>query len=165
MFKLDVTFDIVEKLIKISEDIIIVIGKPKNRFFNEYIKHYDNDFYEPLSSRTNLDAFSEKISSLSTTFVILYKNEIAGLIASYFYDKELNNGFITLVHVKSEYRGLGLSYHLVKTVQSYTKENGFNQVNLVVYKDNISAYKLYTRCGFLVTSENNGRCNMCWTNK
>ena len=162
MFCANDIFSSVEERVTISNDIVIFIGKINKIFFKDYIEKYDSDFYESLSSRVDLEAYSEKISNLSTTFVIVYKNHIAGLIASYFYDKASLNGFITLVHIKSEYRGLKLSSHLVKTIQHYTKKIKFNTLSLVVYKNNISAYILYSKCGFNVINEEAGKCTMNW---
>lgn len=162
MYSLNNIFSSVEKHITISDDVLIFIGKIDRLFFKNYIEKYDDDFYEPLSSRIDFESYSEKISNLSTTFVIVYKNNIAGLIASYFYDRASLNGFITLVHIKSEYRGLKLSSYLVKTIQLYSQNINFNSLSLVVYKDNTSAYNLYTRSGFDIIKEDKGRCTMIW---
>lgn len=139
----------------------IVAGHPQKEFIKEYILQYDNDFYEPLSARVGMDAFSQKLSDMSSTFII-YKNEaVAGLICSYFYEPASKVGFITLVHTKHEYRGQHLSLHLLNAVKEYARKNGFERITLFVSKQQTSAFQLYSRHGFnVLTEEENGRCKM-----
>lgn len=139
----------------------IVVGHPQNKFIKEYILQYDNDFFEPLSSRIDMNGFSQKLSDLSLTFIIYKDAAVAGLICSYFYDPANKVGFITLVHTKHEYRGQHLSLHLLNTVKEYARRNGFERIALFVSKQQKSAFQLYSRHGFIVLSEDkSGRCKM-----
>ena len=139
----------------------IVAGHPQKEFIKDYILQYDNDFYEPLSARVDMDAFSQKLSDLSTTFVIYKNASVAGLICSYFYDPASKAGFITLVHTKHEYRGQHLSLYLLNAVKEYARKHGFERITLFVSKQQTSAFQLYSRHGFNVLSEEeNGRCKM-----
>lgn len=139
----------------------VVAGHPQKAFIKEYILQYDNDFYEPLSTRVEMEAFSQKLSDLSITFVIYKDVEVAGLICSYFYDPASKAGFITLVHTKHEYRGQHLSLYLLNAVKDYALKNGFERITLFVSKQQTSAFQLYSRHGFNVLSEEkNGRCKM-----
>ena len=153
-------FDVIEKTIVINEEITIYVGKINKDFFKQYILQYDNDFYEPLSKRVDMDTFSDKINKQSTTFVLVYKEVVAGLIASYFYDLLSQRGFITLVHTIREFRGKHLAARLVEAVKVHAKSINFHAIDLVVYKDNVVAYKLYLSNGFNVLSEDSGRCVM-----
>lgn len=151
----------VEAVRPIDGQTCVVAGHPQKEFIKEYILQYDNDFYEPLSARVDMEAFSQKLSDLSTTFVIYKDGEVAGLICSYFYDPVSKAGFITLVHTKHEYRGLHLSLHLLNAVKEYARKHGFEEITLFVSKQQTSAYQLYSRHGFNVLSEEeNGRCKM-----
>lgn len=163
MFDKEIVFSCIEHECHINKDKVVYVGKPRKEFFKEYILKYDNDFYEPLSSRIDIDSFVEKVHTLSTTFVLVYKGEVVGLIASYFYDISSEKGFITLVHTKHKFRGQHLSIDLVETAQAYAKSINFKYIDLMVYKDNASAYNLYSKYGFKVISEENGRCAMRWT--
>ncbi len=139
----------------------VVAGHPQKEFIKEYILQYDNDFYEPLSARVDMDAFSQKLSDLSSTFIIYKDGAVAGLICSYFYEPTTKVGFITLVHTKHEYRGQHLSLHLLNAVKEYALKNGFEKITLFVSKQQTSAFQLYSRHGFVVISEeDNGRCKM-----
>lgn len=162
MFKDYDVFSRVLDIKYIANNISVYMGFMQKEFVKEYVINYDNDFYEPLSGRVNLDSFSDKLHGLANTFVIVYNGEVAGLLASYFYDKESKKGFITLVHVKNQFRGLQLSTYLVQTAQEYAKSINFNCIDLLVYRNNVSAFGLYTKLGFKVINEENGRCAMRW---
>ena len=139
----------------------VVAGHPQKEFIKEYILRYDNDFYEPLSARVDMDAFSQKLSDLSFTFIIYKNTAVAGLICSYFYDPTSKAGFITLVHTKHGYRGQHLSLYLLNAVKEYARRIGFERIILFVSKQQTSAFQLYSRHGFNVLSEEeSGRCKM-----
>lgn len=141
--------------------IEVVAGHPQKAFIKDYVLQYDTDFYVPLSTRVEMEAFSQKLSDLSTTFIVFKDGEVAGLICSYFYQPETKKGFITLVHTKHEYRGQHLSLPLLDTVKQYAKERGFERIGLFVSKQQTSAYNLYSRHGFVtIEEEENGRCQM-----
>ncbi|MDD3195057.1 MAG: GNAT family N-acetyltransferase [Paludibacter sp.] len=156
--------EVPEKEIVVSPDISILIGKPNKSFFSQYVNQVDNDFFEPLSNRVDIDSYADKINKLSTTFVLFYKGDVAGLIASYFYDISSLKGFITLVHIKDEFRRIHLSEYLVSATQSYAKSLNFLYIDLMVFKQNLSAYNLYKKCGFLVINEFDEKYLMRWSN-
>ena len=151
----------VEVVWPIDEQTCVVAGHPQKEFIKEYILQYDNDFYEPLSARVDMEAFSQKLSDFSTTFVIYKNASVAGLICSYFYDPASKAGFITLVHTKHEYRGQHLSLHLLDIVKEYARKKDFERITLFVSKQQTSAFQLYSRHGFnVLMEEENGRCKM-----
>ncbi len=141
--------------------IEVVAGHPQKAFIKDYVLQYDNDFYVPLSARVDMEAFSQRLSDLSTTFIVFKNREIAGLICSYFYQPETKKGFITLAHTKHEYRGQKLSLPLLDAVKSYARKRHFESIDLFVSKQQVSAYNLYSRHGFITIEEGeNGRCKM-----
>jgi ribosomal protein S18 acetylase RimI-like enzyme len=144
-----------------GEGIEVVAGHPLKAFIKDYVLQYDNDFYVPLSERVDIEVFSKKLSDLSTTFIIFKDGVVAGLICSYFYQPEIQKGFITLVHTKHECRGQHLSLPLLDAVKKYAQKKGFKHIGLFVSKQQTSAYNLYSRHGFVtVREEENGRCQM-----
>lgn len=139
----------------------VIAGHPQKAFIKDYVLKYDKDFYEPLSARVDMDAFSQKLSDLSTTFIVFKDGAVAGLICAYFYQPETKKGFITLVHTKQEYRGQKLSLLLLDAVKCYARKYHFESIDLFVSKQQVSAYNLYSRHGFLtIEEEENGRCKM-----
>ena len=146
---------------RLGDDLLIVGGHPCQAFILEYLENCDHDFYEPLSSRVTLDDFSQKLSALSTTFILLFKSAIAGVVCAYLYAPEGKKGFITLVHVKQEFRGQHLANKLLASAYRHAKERGFETIELFVSKQQVNAFQLYLRNGFtVVTEEANGRCLM-----
>ncbi len=161
MIEVSEHFKDVEGVSPIDGQTCIIAGHPQKGFIESYVLQYDNDFYEPLSARVDIEAFSQKLSDLSTTFIIYKDSKVAGLICSYFYDPASKTGFITLVHTKHENRGQHLSLYLLDAVKTYAKQNGFEKISLFVSKQQTSAYQLYSRHGFVIISEEeNGRCKM-----
>lgn len=149
-----------------SEGCDVKAGHPDKDFIKTYIQKYDKDFYIPLSQRVDMESFAQKLSDLSTTFVVLKDGNVAGLICSYFYQPETKKGFITLVHTKHEYRGQHLSVILLDALKQYAIDNGFDFVDLFVSKQQTAAYNLYLKHGFEVLEEGaDGRCLMRWNAK
>lgn len=154
-------FRVIGERFDCGEGIEVLAGHPQKEFIKDYVLQYDNDFYVPLSARVDIESFSQKLSELSTTFIVFKNGEVAGLICTYFYQPETKKGFITLVHTKHKYRGQHLSLPLLQSVKQYAKERGFERIGLFVSKQQTSAYNLYSRYGFVtVTEEENGRCQM-----
>lgn len=146
----------------LNEHHVVYIGKPHSTFFKKYVLAHDNDFYEPLTYRIDVDAFVKKVHNLSTTFILTVDDEIAGLIAAYFYDMLSEKGFITIVHVKRAFQGRHLSTILLQATQDYAHSIRFKYIDLMVYRNNTPAFNLYRKHGFEVLEDNNGRCLMRW---
>lgn len=162
MMDINVILSTIEQVHTLNENQTVYVGKPATAFFKEYVLEHDNDFYEPLSGRIDVDAFVNKVHTLSTTFVLVQEGEVAGLIASYFYDLPSEKGFITLTHTRQEFRGQHLSSILLEAVQEYARSINFKYIDLMVYKANAPAFNLYLNHGFKVLTDDNGRCLMRW---
>ena len=150
-----------QDLMEVSGDeSMVYVGSPCLNFVKEYVQKYDNDFYEPLSSRVNIDSFAQKLSDLSTCFLLFERDVLAGMICAYFYQQESGKGYITLTHTKKEFRGAHVAKRLLDAVRSYAKDRGFIFVDLAVYNENVSAYNLYLHYGFTPLSNNGVRSEM-----
>lgn len=142
------------------EDVMVYTGKSERDFIKDYILTYDKDFFEPLSTRVNIDIFIEKLCTRATVFLAMKRGKVAGLIAAYFYAPESKKGYITLTHTKEKFRGQHIAKYLLNAVTAYAKEKNFEFVDLGVYKKNMSAYRLYLHYGFKILSDNGVRCEM-----
>lgn len=162
MIDINQVLDTIEQSIRLNEQKIVYVGKPSVDFFKEYVIMHDKDFYEPLTDRIDIEIFVDKVHKLSTTFVLVVDGKVAGLIAAYFYDVPSEKGFITLTHIKREFQGQHLSTILLETVQNYVRSINFKYIDLMVYKDNVPAFKLYQKHGFEILENKNGRCLMRW---
>ena len=60
---------------------------------------------------------------------------------------------IARVVIDKAYQGRGLSFEMVKSVESILRKNGCKAIHLSVVKSNIPAYKTYIKAGFTVIGE------------
>ena len=79
------------------------------------------------------------------TFKVLFNKEIAGFVILQITD-EAN---VLSVAVKKEYRNLGLATKLIERVEEYSKSVNLNTLSLEVNYNNITAFLLYKKLGFI----------------
>ncbi len=60
---------------------------------------------------------------------------------------------IARVVISEEYRGKGLSFEIVRFIESVLREDGCKAIHLSVAKVNIPAYKTYVKAGFTTVGE------------
>ena len=77
------------------------------------------------------------------SFVAIDGNELVGFITGFSYYSEIT---INNVVVKKGYRGKGIGTKLIRTVEEYFEDKGFNNINLVT--NDFQAPKFYEKCGF-----------------
>jgi ribosomal protein S18 acetylase RimI-like enzyme len=68
---------------------------------------------------------------------------------------------LTDIAILPEYRGNGIATHLISTLQDEASGSAW-PVNLTVDKGNVTAFRLYTALGFIVTSETDLQYSMQW---
>ena len=78
-------------------------------------------------------------------FIAKENEEIIGLITGHSYYKEVHIGDLI---VYEEYRNKHIGTKLVKTVEDYFKDKGFENINLTTY--GFQAPEFYKKCGFEV---------------
>ena len=76
-------------------------------------------------------------------FVAKEDNKIIGIITGHSYYKEVH---ISDLIVIEEYRNKHIGSKLVKKVEDYFKDKGFENINLTTY--NFQAPEFYKKCGF-----------------
>lgn len=60
---------------------------------------------------------------------------------------------IARVVVDKDYRGYGLSFEMVQSIETILRENGCKAIHLSVVKTNVPAYKTYIKAEFAVVGE------------
>lgn len=91
-------------------------------------------------------AFAQALSSVNTTYLVAeYKGDIAGYCGMY---RVLNEGDITNVAVKCEYRRRGIAEQLVTAIIKSASEKGVENITLEVRESNNAAIGLYNKIGF-----------------
>ena len=124
--------------------MIEIISMQKEHLDDVY-KIEENAFSIPWSKKElEKDAFLNK---LSIYLVALYNNEIVGYVGMW---HVVNEGHITNIAVKNEYRNQGIGDKLIKELINIAKEKEMIGITLEVRMNNLSAQKLYSKNGFKV---------------
>lgn len=106
------------------------------------------------SSILNMDEesvlrYCNKIKKNAVFEYILCNEEIAGFIAYYANDIQRRQGYITMVLIRTRYRGRGFSSILLERVLDKIKSKGFGSCKLEVEKKNVIAIQIYEKFGFI----------------
>ena len=113
-----------------------------------------NCFNPPLYTYVEIKEYGKKIFDNAVTFEGWDDNELIGMIAAYYNNWEITIGYITNVSVLKSYKGFGIASKLLKHTIDYGRESCFYQIELEVNINNIDAFKLYEKHGFVVVKQN-----------
>jgi ribosomal protein S18 acetylase RimI-like enzyme len=108
----------------------------------------DADFSPPLSQRTNLEAYAEKLLANAQLAGARQQNEIVGLAAFYCNDLATRRGYVTYLAVKREARGSGLGAQLIEKTIEISAAAGMETLELQTDQDRLVEF--YKRLGFEV---------------
>lgn len=116
-----------------------------------FLSSVDQDFPVPLSEKTELPRLSNKLFNRGDVITARdSEHKIAGIVAGYLKNGQNGLGYISVVAVKKEYRGLGLSEQMLSKYLSYCENDckNIDAIHLYTTKDNIYAIKAYRSMGF-----------------
>lgn len=127
----------------------------------KFLKEVDEDFYPPLSQKTDLNLFAEKMLANADFFYEQSDSgNIIGLVAIYDNDWEKKYAYIPLVAVSPFYRRLGIANKLLLAALDYVASLGSKIQIIGIHTSNFIAVKLYQNIGFKSVSIENGRTYM-----
>ena len=110
--------------------------------------------YRPkLSERVDLPEYGKKLFLRSQRFEIWDGPALAGLAAVYFGDVENRCGYISNISVLPEYTGRGIGLQLMRSVEQFAADKGFEELRLETGNDNVAALRLYEKRCFKVLEE------------
>ena len=118
-----------------------------------HLENCDTNFVPRLSNKVNIAEYAKKINTNAITFEAWQNDELIGLIAAYFNNKENKSGFITTVSTIKQYEGMGIGSRLIKMCIDYAKSNDYRSILLEVNKENNTAIQLYNKYGFVKTEQ------------
>jgi ribosomal protein S18 acetylase RimI-like enzyme len=121
---------------------------------DEHLRKCDADFVPLLSSRVEISDYAQKIASKAMRFEAWSKGVLIGLVAAYCNDREKSIAFITSVSLMKEWMGKGIATHLMHQCIKHMHVQGIRQICLEVASDNMSAIRLYEKCGFITGNAN-----------
>ena len=108
-----------------------------------------------LSERNiDIDSYSEKIFRNGTLYgAVDINGEFMGILAAYMNDKEKKTAYLTILALKSKYRGLKLGEKLLCTAERDAGECGMKAFSLEVRKSNINAIDFYKAHGYSISAD------------
>lgn len=118
----------------------------------KFLQLVDKDFPVPLSEKTELTLLSSKFFNLGDVIIARdSNNDIAGIVAGYLKNGQNGLGYISVVAVKKEYRGLGLSKQMLSRYLLYCNDNceTIDAIHIYTTTDNIYALEVYRSLGFV----------------
>lgn len=105
-----------------------------------HLNAVSGEFSVPLSQRVNIQAYAEKLFSLSRRAEAWSGHSLVGLVAYYHNDSNAEV-YITHVAVTNSYARHGIASHLIKMVEDYEQVTGVRYIKLNSYEETISFYK------------------------
>ena len=113
----------------------------------EFKENLDEKYYEIIDKEFNKYAEKNGVVCNYTPFNFVAKenDEIIGVITGHSYYQEVHIGDLIIYE---EHRNKHIGSKLVKTVEDYFKDKGFENMNLTTY--GFQAPEFYKKCGFEV---------------
>ena len=113
----------------------------------EYIENADKELYKLMDNEFDKFAIKNGVECNYKSFNFVAKNDdkIVGMIMGHSYYKEV---YIEDLIVIEEYRNKHIGTKLMKTVEDYFKDKGFENINLTTYE--FQAPEFYKKCGFKI---------------
>lgn len=126
-----------------------------------HLQSHDDSFHPPLSSRTDLKAYSRKLVDHAVRLEAWIGNDLVGLVAVYCNSKYQDGAFVSNVSVLAEHSGRGIARQLMQFAISHVVEQGFSSLCLKVDCGAVVAMRLPLALGFQPIAEvENGSIGM-----
>ncbi|MBP1925130.1 GNAT superfamily N-acetyltransferase [Sedimentibacter acidaminivorans] len=128
--------------------------KLNQEFMNYEIQ--DDDFWNN-TQKNSVEVFRNtfmealKNQDLIKLFLIEYENEIVGFANIMIVFSVWAHGKAIILddlYIKEEYRGRGIGREVLKYIEIYAKENGYNRLQFQSELTNHDAFKFYTKIGY-----------------
>ena len=130
-----------------------------NKIIN-FIEECDNLFPIPISKKTNIPEYVEKVLTHGDVFACMIDGEIAGLIFGYANDTENYTAYLSLLCVKPAFQGKGISKRLIDRFKDHCTDAKMKRITLYTHVTNTTAIKLYEKYGFVMSDSD--RDNNCF---
>lgn len=127
---------------------------------SDFFKTHDNDYFEKLSDRVDIDEYSEKLHESSVKLTLRDGASLIGLSPCYFNNIKAKIGYISSLTIKDGFRGKKLGSKMIEQIIQYAKKIGFNTVMVKIHFENKVSHQFYLKNGFsdfIEDQENNFR--------
>lgn len=112
----------------------------------QYLREVDKDFEIPISNKTDLEIYATKLLTHGIVLVSFDSGNFNGMLAGYCNDTISGNAIISILSVKQQSRGQGISHHLINKMIDSCREAGMRKI--FVDSVNPIAISSYQSLGF-----------------
>lgn len=116
---------------------------------SDFFKLHDDDYFEKLSDRVDIEEYSEKLLGSSVKFTIRDNVNLVGLSPCYFNNIKEQIGYISSLTIKNGFRGKRLGSEMIKQISNYAKRKNFSTVMVKIHYDNVNSLQFYLKNGFV----------------
>lgn len=127
--------------------IQITVGLADAQQISDHLVACDNSFIPALSSRVNIDDYSNKMITHALCIEAWHDGVLAGLLCVYC-NTPGESAFITNVSVLPSFQGQGLADKMLRYAIDKVQEKGIYSLKLDVDNANLRAQSLYKKFGF-----------------
>lgn len=115
----------------------------------DFLEEVDKDYAIPLSEKTTLSTYAEKLLASATIEACIDDGKIVGLVAGYTENVPSHRlAYLSIVGVRSAYRRCGIADNLLKRFLITCNKRGIRGVHLYTDAGNKGASHLYESNGF-----------------
>ncbi len=125
---------------------------------SQFLQAHDNDYFEKLSDRVDINEYSKKVVENATHFTVSDNKQLLGFSPCYFNNIKDKTAYISSLTIKQGFRGKRLGSELIKKVMQHAKENNFIAVMVKIHYLNDCCHQFYQKNGFsdFVQDKENG---------
>jgi len=118
-----------------------------------FLKLNDNDFFEKLSDRVDIDEYSQRLYEKSLHFTLYDGDKLIGFSPCYFNNKLQGIGYISSLAIRDGYRRLGLGTYMLNKIKAYAQKNSFTIIHVTIHIDNQISRTFYKKNGFEISQQ------------
>ncbi len=150
-----------------TDNLTIKTVRLPTKVVSDFFWNHDNDYFEKLSDRIDIDDYSKKIHENATHFVIYDEENVIGFSPCYFNNVDEKKAYISSLTIRDGYRRSKLGSRLLTAIKQYADKKGFSTLLVSVHSDNQGSINFYKKNNFKVghINEDTKTCSLeCLTN-
>jgi ribosomal protein S18 acetylase RimI-like enzyme len=128
------------------EVVIKQLTKEKILFLLKKVDDYFVPY--PLSKKTDLNLYSEKLARHAVHFFVEDKNELIAMCCCYLNNPKKENAFISVTCIDPNYFDRGIGQNLTVTCEMYAKDKGYKYMEFEVHIDNTPSIEMHKKLGY-----------------
>jgi ribosomal protein S18 acetylase RimI-like enzyme len=123
-----------------------------------FFRLHDDDYYEKLSDRIDIDEYSQKVHEGTVQFTLYDKDVLIGFSPCYFNNIREKIGYISSITIRSGYRNLNLGSEILQRIKKYAVEHDFYAVAVQSHCQNRINGGFYEKNGFKLFHKEKDAC-------